>query len=189
MIFHALFSTVGFSNTYILAGGTREDAVLIDPGTFSARILEAVEESRCYVRWVLLTHAHPAHCGGLRTLLRIYDARILCGVPDMLEHRADRAVDGESVRLGPFEFTALETPGHSMDSLCWLCGGYLFTGDALSAGRIGATKDGYGRGLLVSSLRSRVLPLADEVLVFPGHGPPSTVRGERLFNPSLKSPL
>lgn len=189
MIFHSLFSTVGFSNTYVLAGGPGGEAIVIDPGAFNAQVLQAIEESHCYARWVLLTHAHAAHCGGLRTLLRIYDARILCGMPDALEQKALRAAGGERIRLGAFEFTALETPGHSMDSLCWLCGSLLFSGDALSAGRIGATRDGYARGLLVSSLRSRILPLPDDVLVFPGHGPPSTVRSERLFNPSLKREL
>jgi len=189
VIFHSLFSTLGFSNTYVLAGGPGEDAVVIDPGTFNAQVLEAIEQSRCYARWILLTHAHAAHCGGLRTLLKIYDAGIFCGMPDALDLPARHVAGGETVRLGAFEFQAIETPGHSMDSLCWLCGSLLFSGDALSAGRIGATKDGYARGLLVSSLRSRILSLPEDVLVFPGHGPPSTIRSERRFNPSLKQEL
>jgi hydroxyacylglutathione hydrolase len=189
VIFHSLFSTLGFSNTYVLAGEPGGEAIVIDPGTFNEQVLETVEDSHCYARWVLLTHAHAAHCGGLRTLLKIYDASVLCGMPDALEQRARHVTGGESIRLGAFEFTALETPGHSMDSLCWLCGNLLFSGDALSAGRIGSTKDGYARGLLVSSLRSRVLSLPEDVLIFPGHGPPSTVRSERRFNPSLKQEL
>ena len=65
----------------------------------------------------------------------------------------------------------------------------LFTGDTLNAGGIGRTRDGYGRGLLLSSVRKRILPPGDDVLVFPGHGPPTRVGLERAFNPYLGDKL
>ena len=77
----------------------------------------------------------------------------------------------------------IELPGHSIDSVCFLLGEMLFTGDILSAGAIGTTRDGYARGLLLSTVRRRLLPLGDEVLVFPGHGPPSKIGIEKLYNP------
>ena len=61
----------------------------------------------------------------------------------------------------------------------------LFTGDLLSAGTIGTTRDGYARGLLLAVVRKKLLPLGDEILVFPGHGPPSKLGIEKLYNPFL----
>ena len=79
----------------------------------------------------------------------------------------------------------IELPGHSIDSLCWLIGDMLFTGDTLSAGGIGRTRDATARELLVAGIRRRLLALDDDVLVFPGHGPPSRIGIERRFNPYL----
>ena len=65
----------------------------------------------------------------------------------------------------------------------------LFTGDLLSAGAIGTTRDGYARGLLLATVRRKLLPLGDEVLIFPGHGPPSKIGIEKLYNPFLGEKL
>ena len=66
-----------------------------------------------------------------------------------------------------------------------LIGTMVFTGDALTAGGIGQTRSGYARGVLLSSIRRQILSLPDSTIVFPGHGPPSTVGAERLYNPYL----
>jgi glyoxylase-like metal-dependent hydrolase (beta-lactamase superfamily II) len=65
----------------------------------------------------------------------------------------------------------------------------LFTGDALSAGGTGKTRDGYARGLLLETIRRKLLPLGDETLLFPGHGPPSKIGIEKLYNPFLGEKL
>ena len=65
----------------------------------------------------------------------------------------------------------------------------VFTGDTLSAGGTGRTRDGYARGLLLESVRRKLLSLADEVLLFPGHGPPTKVGVEKLYNPLLGEKL
>ena len=185
----SLFSSIGFSNSYLIGPDGGGDAILVDPGVFEAPLLQAVEGNGLYVRSILVTHAHNAHINGIRSLRKVYDARIYAKQPSILDFPAHRIAGGDSLALGEFMVRVIETPGHSIDSLSFLVGDMLFTGDTLSAGGIGETKDGYARGLLLSTIRKRLLSLGDETIVFPGHGPPSKVGIERLYNPFLGEEL
>jgi glyoxylase-like metal-dependent hydrolase (beta-lactamase superfamily II) len=148
-------------------------------------MLQAIESNRLRLRWILVTHAHRAHVAGIRGLLRVYEPEIWCNQPSILESPARHVQDGDRLDLGGIGVEVIELPGHSIDSLCWLLGGMLFTGDTLSAGGIGRTRDVTARELLVTGIRRRLLALDDDVLVFPGHGPPSRIGIERRFNPWL----
>jgi len=187
--FYSLFSSIGFSNSYLIGPESGGQAVLIDPGTFDIQLLQAVEGNKLSVRWILVTHSHEAHIEGIRSLLKVYKAEIFSNQPSVLDFPAHHIQDGDELDFSPFSVKVLETPGHSIDSLCFLMGSLLFTGDTLNAGGIGRTRDGYARGLLLSSVRKRILPLGDEVLVFPGHGPPSKLGIEKAFNPYLGEKL
>ncbi len=189
MKFFSLFSRTGFSNTYLIGPDDGGDAVLVDPGVFDAPLLEAVEDNRLYVRSILITHAHNAHINGVRSLLKVYDAEIYANQPSVLEFPARHAQESDILRLGGFDVRVIETPGHSIDSLCFMIEHILFTGDTLSAGGAGATRDGYARGLLLESVRRKLLPLGDETLIFPGHGPPTKIGIEKLYNPLLGEKL
>ena len=185
MKFFSLFSRLGFSNSYLIGPDAGGDAVLIDPGAFDAQLLQAVEENGLYVRSILVTHAHNAHINGIRALRKVYEAAIYATQPSVLDFPARHIKERDSLSLGEFTIRVIETPGHSIDSVCFLCGPLLFPGDSLSAGAIGTTRDGYARALLLESVRDKLLSLGDEVLIFPGHGPPSKVGIEKLYNPVL----
>jgi glyoxylase-like metal-dependent hydrolase (beta-lactamase superfamily II) len=187
--FFSLFSPVGFSNAYLVGPDSGGDAVLVDPGTFDAALLQAVEGNKLYVRSILVTHAHNAHINGIRALLKVYDARIYSNQPSVLDFPARHIAESDELAMPEFTVRVRETPGHSIDSVCFLIGGMLFTGDTLSAGGIGRTRDGYARGVLLASIRRKLLALDDSTLVFPGHGPPSTIGAERRFNPYLGEKL
>jgi glyoxylase-like metal-dependent hydrolase (beta-lactamase superfamily II) len=185
MIFQQLFSTIGFSNAYLVGPRGGGDALLVDPGEFDAAMLNAIEANRLRLRWILVTHAHRAHIAGLRGLLRVYDPEIYCNQPSVLEEPARHVQDGDRLALGEIAVEVIELPGHSIDSLCFVVGGMLFSGDTLSAGGIGRTRDIGAQALMLSGIRKRLLGLGDDLLLFPGHGPPSLVGLERRFNPYL----
>jgi glyoxylase-like metal-dependent hydrolase (beta-lactamase superfamily II) len=189
VIFRSLFSAPGTSNSYLLGPDDGGEAVLVDPGAFDTPLLQAVEGSRLTVRWILVTHAHSAHIRGIRTLLKIYDAEILACRPSVLDFPVRRIQDGDELALGQFRISVLETPGHSLDSVCFRMENLVFTGDTLTAGGIGVTRDGYARGLILASLRKKILPLPEETILFPGHGPPSRLWIEKGFNPYLGDTL
>jgi glyoxylase-like metal-dependent hydrolase (beta-lactamase superfamily II) len=186
---YSIFSRTGFSNSYLIGPEAGGDAVLVDPGVFDAPLLQAIESNGLYVRSILVTHAHNAHIEGIRGILRVYKASIYSNQPSVLDHPARHIEDAEELTLGGISVRVIETPGHSIDSVCFLSGQMLFTGDTLGAGTIGTTRDGYARGLLLETVRRKLLSLGDEVLVFPGHGPPSKVGIEKLYNPWLGEKL
>ena len=189
MKFFSLFSTTGFSNSYLLGPEAGGDAILVDPGSFDVSLLQTIEGNRLYARWILVTHAHRAHIDGIRALRKVYDARIYSNQPNVLDFPALHVQDGDMLSLGGQPVQVIETPGHSIDSVCFRVGDMLFTGDTLSAGTIGSTRNGYARGLLLSTVRKKILPMGDEVLVFPGHGPPTKIGIEKLYNRYLGEEL
>lgn len=179
------YSLEGFSNGYLVANEKTGEAVIIDPGAMSRELLAHVEEHRYRVDGILVTHSHPSHHAGLVTLMRIYSPRVfaadaeLSGVKTVLLQG-----DGTFVAAG-FAIRYYAVPGHSPDSLMFQIENAVFTGDTLSAGRIGATNNIYGKRNLLTHLKNKLLVQNDNAVLFPGHGPPSTLRAERFFNSEL----
>ena len=189
MRFFSYFSVLHFSNCYLIGPDGPGDAVVIDPGVFDEGLLKLIEDNQLYVRYVLITHVHHGHVHGLQTLQKIYDTTIFCFDPERLDAPLLRIGESQPVACGEFSFQVLETPGHSNDSVCFLMNGLLFTGDSLSAGSIGRSATGYERALLLSSIRKKILTLKQNVMIFPGHGPPSRLEIEKRFNPNLKEKI
>ena len=173
----------GFSNAFVIASAG--EAVVVDPGSFDRHMLLIIEENRLRIRSVLLTHWHRSHVEGLRTMRRIYDFDTYSYLPGNTELRCREVREGSTVPVGGIEAQCLETPGHSVDSVCYRIGDCLFTGDTLMAGEIGSTAEPKLRHRLIESIWSRILCWPEDTLIFAGHGPPSRVGVERMFNPYL----
>lgn len=185
MKFYSYYSVVNFSNCYLLGREGSRAAVLIDPGIFDEGLLKLIEGNGFYASHVLITHAHQAHVQGIRTLRKIYDAELFALEPGALDFPARRLEESSPLELAGFSFRVIATPGHSTDSVCFLTGRLLFTGDTLLAGSIGDTHTSFEKAMLLNSLKEKILTLPEQTLLFPGHGPPSTLEIERRFNPSL----
>ena len=173
----------GFSNTYIVSDAT--EAVVIDPGNFDRNTLLYIEERHLRVKAVLLTHRHASHTEGLRTMRRIWDLDAYARDPGDGGLVSEEVHDGTRIAVGGLEVLCLETPGHSVDSVCYRIGECLFTGDTLMAGEIGSTADGALRRALVDAIWVKLLVWPEDSPIFPGHGPPTRVSVERRFNPHL----
>jgi len=131
---------------------------------------------------VLVTHSHAHHVDGLRTLLRIYDAEVYSSNAMIGEVQCRTVRDAEVFSACGLEIEALSVPGHSPDSIVYRIEKLLFTGDALHAGLVGKTASQYGSRLLKEQLSKKVLNQDDDCIVLPGHGPPSTIGAEKLYN-------
>ncbi len=171
------FTAVGFSNTYLIGPDMGGDAILVDPGTLDVQLLQLIEDNDYYVRHVLITHAHPNHFRGIKTILKIYDSTIYSKVSS-LEGIPCTPVDEGEIQLGDFTLEAISVNGHSFDSLVYRCGHFYFTGDVLSAGRTGTTQDKYTKALLMGELESKLFNRDGHGILLPGHGPPTTIKAE-----------
>lgn len=190
-------------NCYLVGCGETREAVVIDPGDEAPLILDVLKSEGLNLTRILLTHCHADHVGGVKGLV---DA---CGVPVMI-HEADRSmldsavqhgrlfgleieappppdgylVEGDVVEFGRRSLLVLHTPGHSPGGLCFLGGAEIFVGDTLFAGSIGRFDfPGGSYEILIESISSKILTLDEATIVYPGHGPSTTVGEEKRSNP------
>lgn len=184
LFFH--FAVMGFSNTYLIGPDEGGDAILIDPGIMDVRLLQLIEDNNFYVRHIFITHSHESHVRGIKTLLKIYDATIHAKRSRLFDRPTAMVEDGSVFRLGNTEIEAIEVKGHSTDHMVYRIGDSLFTGDILEAGKLGSSDGAVERAVMIKSVKERIMPLPGHLLIFPGHGPPSTLAAEKAFNPDLE---
>ena len=206
-----LISTVVVSefmtNCFIVADDSTHEAIVIDPGGEGHRIMQEIEKMDVHVKAVINTHAHVDHIGALKEIKNAYNPEImlhnlelpilhtaskmgrLFGVSIEQPPEPDRFLcDGDQICCGDITLTVIETPGHSPGGISLVSsdGKYCFAGDTLFAGSIGRTDlPGGDYNTLIQSIKTRLIPLGDDVRVLPGHGPATTIGTERRYNPFL----
>jgi hydroxyacylglutathione hydrolase len=195
------------ANCFVVGDETTREVAVIDPGDQAAALLEQFRERDYRVTTVLATHHHLDHSGGLHELLEgLPGARFLMHAVDypliaasapsapmwyghaVTPPRApDRFVEhGDTFAIGGHEARVLHCPGHTPGSICIATDGAVFTGDVLFQGSIGRFDfPGSDGRALIRSIREHLLTLPDDTVVYPGHGPATTIGEERAYNPFL----
>ena len=196
------------ANCYIVFQEEEGDCVVIDPGGDWELLLHNLKEHRLTPEAILLTHGHFDHIGavddlkkhtGAKLVIHSEDAGLLqdpernlsrpFGIGDLrVKATPDRLVkDGDMLEIAGLRFRVLHAPGHTLGGVFYAGDGVLFSGDTLMWGTAGRTDmPGGNLQLLLKSL-SRLSDLDDSVLVYPGHGPQSTLARERSSNPYLQA--
>jgi glyoxylase-like metal-dependent hydrolase (beta-lactamase superfamily II) len=181
---------------------------VFDPGGDIDKIVEAIGKSGAKIEKILLTHGHIDHAGGAAEL------KERLNIPLEGPHEADKFLldtlpesgarygifgartvtpdrwlkDGDTISFAGLTFAILHCPGHSPGSVVYHSAehGFCLMGDVLFRGSIGRTDLPRGdHAMLISSIRTKIFPLGDNVAFLPGHGPASTVGEERASNPFL----
>jgi glyoxylase-like metal-dependent hydrolase (beta-lactamase superfamily II) len=186
-----------------------KEAAIVDPGGDVERIRGAVAELGVTPVAIWLTHGHIDHAGGATELAGVLnlpiigpheaDKFLLDALPQqglMFEMRGVQAVtptrwlaDGDAVQLGQANFEVRHVPGHAPGHVTFFNkeAQFLLAGDTVFAGSIGRTDFPYGNhDELIAGIRTKLLPLGDDVQFLPGHGPASTLGQERATNPFLQ---
>jgi glyoxylase-like metal-dependent hydrolase (beta-lactamase superfamily II) len=192
-------------NCYIVADGSSGDAVIVDPGEEAGLFLRRVNTENWTLRAVWLTHAHLDHITGVEAVVGATGVEVYLHPADRplydnvaeqgrwlgIRSEQPRAVDRdledrEILTVGGCSFEVVHVPGHSPGSVALIGHGVAIVGDALFAGSIGRTDlPGGDTETLLTSIRERLLTLPDPTVVYPGHGPATTIGEERRNNPFL----
>lgn len=178
------------ANCYILGHPQTGEGLVIDPGAEPLRLINEITKSGLKIKYILITHGHMDHVGGVGELRRITRAPVLIHALDAsgLGTRPDGTLtEGQEIPLGTYRIKVLHTPGHSPGGVCFQAPGAVFTGDTLFAGSIGRTDfPGGDHRKLIQAVVDKIFPLGDDLRLYPGHGPASTIGRERQSNPFFR---
>jgi len=195
-------------NTYVLRADGSERAIVIDPGDNGEQLLEAIEKLGATVEAILITHTDVDHVGAVAPLAKATGAPVYCPrlevdrLADIMGHvpidgigpyegyDADETVEGgETLDLAGLRIEVVATPGHTEGHVTYVFPdeGVIASGDVLFQGSVGRTDlPGGDHAALIRSIKTKLLPLGDDVLFLCGHGPASTIGEERAANPFLR---
>lgn len=191
------------TNTYIIEenGG----AIVIDPGCDVQKIMATLQSENISPKYVLITHGHFDHVGGVAALqdmgAKVYapsvdykllvDTDFTLGLDDEIvtPFSADVEVnDGDEFTLLGHEFKAMATPGHTLGGACYIMDGKaIFSGDTLFRLSIGRTDLPYADNTAMAQSLNKLFLLDGDYDVFPGHSRPTTIAFERKYNPYAKN--
>lgn len=193
------------TNSYLVEDEDTKDAAVIDANFEPQLMLDLIRERGARVGAILLTHTDVDHIAGIADLLKelgplpvaVHDTErdvIVEGKPLRREFATPSPpidnvvslVEGQPFKVGSLEFEVLHTPGHSPGGVSLRIGDALFTGDALFAGSVGRSDFRNSDGpALLHGIKTRLLALPDDLTVYSGHGPATTIGQERRTNPFL----
>lgn len=195
-------------NCRIVADRDAKNAVIVDPGGNPDKIAQLITDSGLTPKAVWLTHSHLDHAGAVPALLRKYSIPLYANPSEKIMRQKmpeiaamyglptknypvcpepdHEITGGEIVAIADFQFQVLFTPGHSPGHLCFYCAemSTLLAGDLIFQGSVGRTDlPGGDPDVLLKSIKTQILPLPDDTIVYPGHGPDTTIGAERKTNP------
>jgi glyoxylase-like metal-dependent hydrolase (beta-lactamase superfamily II) len=191
------------ANCFVLGCEQTLEAAVIDPGGEADRILNALAESSLTTRFIINTHGHFDHVGANKRLKEVTGAPILIHPLDapMLNQLSSSAAawglsaddspgpdrelnDEDKITFGNITLTVIHTPGHTPGGISLYAGEDVFVGDTLFAGSIGRTDfPGGSFETLKASIQKKLFALDDNVKVYTGHGPSTTIGEEKRSNP------
>ncbi|MEO1814192.1 MAG: MBL fold metallo-hydrolase [Acetobacterium sp.] len=194
------------TNCYLIWDEKTLEAAVIDPGFEDQRINDIINENKLKVKYILLTHGHFDHLGGVNQLKQLTGAKVfihendadclldprrnlsvLAGMSMVLEPADEFLKENETIALGEVVIRVIHTPGHSKGGICLLAEDQLFAGDTLFNTSIGRTDFADGDlNELLNGIESKLFILDDATTVLPGHGENTTIGYEKMNNPFLK---
>jgi len=193
------------TNCYIVGSESSREGVIIDPGNEAKKILIAVKDLALDIKFILLTHGHCDHIGALKEVREAIGAEVAMHKDDAVRLQEysllgkqfdlycpapsspDRLLqDGDSIDVGDLHFSVLHTPGHTPGGICLLVNGVVFSGDTLFHYSVGRCDlPGSSSSQLMNSIHTKLMTLPDNTIVYPGHGPSTTIGAERRDNPFI----
>ena len=183
------------TNCYIIHEEASKSCCVIDPGYDADFILDKLESLGLTLEAVLLTHGHFDHVGAVKELAAetqcdVYIHPEDLSMPPMMTagplYYTKTYAEGTHLKLAGLEIGVLHTPGHTPGSVCLVCENTIFAGDTLFRGSCGRTDLPGGDWATITKSLKRLAALEGNFWVYSGHGPTTTLRDEKKYNPYMR---
>lgn len=208
MLLRALELGPFLANCYIVGSEKTKEGFILDPVAEAQTIMDNIRQLGLTIKLIVATHTHPDHVMALSEIkeetgapFAMHEAEsagmiasgmarvmglFMTGSAEPLPKPDMPLKDGDTIKVGDLSFTVLHTPGHSPGGISLYGHGMVFVGDTLFNFSIGRTDfPGCSHQQLIDSINSKLMTLPDETVVYPGHGPQTTIATERQYNPFL----
>lgn len=198
MIIKTIIAGMYEENCYLVMDEVTKELAIIDPGGQPSIIEEEIKLLDAKPKFILLTHGHMDHVGGVVELVNKFSIPFYINEIEETYMENDKFVfgslpkasgylkEGDTLNLGENIIKVIETPGHTEGGICFFIADKLFTGDTLFQGSVGRSDFPGGDGMqLVKNIKEKLLPLGDNIEVYAGHGGASTIGYEKRMNPYL----
>ena len=193
-------------NSILVWCETTNHAALFDPGAEADTMIEEIERRKLELKWIINTHGHLDHIAEnhvikdrFQTPLLIHaldrpmltdpakNLSLFTGDPIVSPDADQTLADGDTLTIGEEMLQVLHVPGHSPGSLVFYQPGMLIAGDTLFAGGVGRSDlPGGSERELYQHIRTKLYALPDDTVVYPGHGPTTTIGEEKRTNPFVR---
>ena len=192
------------TNCYFAINDDTKEVLIIDPGASAKQLAEKVKEQGLKPVAILLTHGHYDHIGSVNEVAAHFGCKIVGAAKEMpvftdpalncsqfvggpiIVHPDVLVSEGDKVTVGNMEFDVMETPGHTVGSICFISKDIIFSGDTLFQGSCGRTDLPTGDWDDIKKSLKRLAALPGDYQVYSGHGPATTLETERRTNPYMR---
>lgn len=192
-------------NSYLVLDEEAKVGVIVDPGGINEELITFVNDNSYKIQFILLTHGHSDHIGGVNQYKELFNSKILAYIDEkamlnnhklnysnevygrIIEIEADEYVEeGDELIVGGLSFKFIHTPGHTKGGMCILIDNVLFSGDTLFHQSIGRTDfPGSSFKDLKAGIHDKLFKLDKNTIVLPGHMSETTIGFEMENNPFL----
>ena len=192
-------------NTYVVGDEKSKKCIVVDPGANFVDIMNVVKRNNLEVEYVVLTHGHGDHITNVLKIKEATNAKIVAHEEEqeiLLDKRKNLSVslpsatveldadiyvkDNDTLIVGDMKMKFIHTPGHTPGSMCIKIDKHMLTGDTLFAGSMGRTDFYGGDARKMDKSLKRLKNQDDDIIIYPGHGPNSKLKTEKMTNPFMR---
>ena len=192
-------------NTYVVGDEKSKKCIVVDPGANFVDIMNVVKRNNLEIEYVVLTHGHGYHITNVLKIKEATNAKIVAHEEEqeiLLDKRKNLSVslpsatveldadiyvkDNDTLKVGDMKMKFIHTPGHTPGSMCIKIDKHMLTGDTLFAGSMGRTDFYGGDARKMDKSLKRLKNQDDDIIIYPGHGPNSKLKTEKMTNPFMR---
>lgn len=175
------------SNIYLVADDENKFGIIINPGSFAYNVYKLVQSAGVEIKGIIVTQNAKECTDGIRLIKKIYDAKIYAYSPDIEDFKTVKVRDGFIIEESGITLKVLETPVNTFDSISIMSQDVVFVGNIMEAGTLsGFEEKDTPSDYEYQIIKNKILNINDNLIIYPGKGPATTLEIEKKFNPYFK---